>query len=139
MNERDSPNIVGRDGKGRFVKGHAPNGAGRKKQTPEFRELLSTNAPKALEAVVKIMNDPGASNRDRLTAASIILERAYGKVPTALVIGEPKVEALDDIRQEMEKIRQQSREREEGEPFSSSGGLDDIRAEMERMRRQENR
>ena len=96
-----------RDSKGRFVKGHGKNGAGRKKQPQEFRELLETNAPKALEAVIDIMNDPGASNRDRLTAASIVIERTYGKVPVAVDLHpeEDKHALIDDIKAEMDRLR----------------------------------
>lgn len=96
-----------RDSKGRFMKGHSKNGAGRKKLPPEFRELVETNAPKALEAVIEIMKDRNASNRDRLTAANIIIERAYGKVPVAVDLDpeDNKLSMIDDIREEMARLR----------------------------------
>ena len=131
-----------RDSKGRFVKGHGKNGAGRKKQPPEFREMLENNAPKALEAVIGIMNDPGASNRDRLTAANIVIERTYGKVPVSVDFdpNDDKRCMIDDIREEMARLKQEAA----GELKSEDGGadpdkigfLDDIRAEMGRLRGQ---
>ena len=126
--ERDSPKRAGRDNKGRFVKGHADNGAGRKKQSPEFRALLTTNAPKALETVIQIMNDKSASNRDRITAASIVLDRAYGKA-VANVQFDQKADMMDDIRTEMEKIKRKAALDPE-----TAGALDDIRVEMNRLR-----
>ena len=127
--ERDSPKRAGRDNKGRFVKGHSDNGAGRKKQSPEFRALLTTNAPKALETVIQIMNDKSASNRDRITAAGIVLDRAYGKAVANVHI-ESKNDMLEDIRAEMERIRQNA-----GQDPETVRAIDDIRNEMNRLRK----
>ena len=96
---------IGRDQKGRFAKGHAPTGAGRKPQSPEFRELALSNAPKALEVVIEVMNNPKASNKDRLTAAGMIIDRAYGKPDSTVKLETPKADMLDDIRAEMERIK----------------------------------
>ena len=107
-NERDAPSKLdetGRDSKGRFQKGHTPKGSGRKPQTPEFRELALSNAPKALRVVIDVMNNPKASNKDRLTAAGMIIDRAYGKPDSTVKLERPKADMLDDIRAEMERIK----------------------------------
>lgn len=108
VNGRDAPSKLGetgRDSKGRFQKGHTPQGSGRKPQPPEFRDLAVSNAPKALQTVVDIMNNPKASNKDRLTAAGMIIDRAYGRPDSTVKLETPKADRLDDIREEMARLK----------------------------------
>lgn len=67
-------------------------GAGRPKgstsrATKEAKERLSSlakeHAPAALEALVRVMNDEDQSGAAVVAAANSILDRAYGKAPTA--------------------------------------------------------
>ncbi|MGI6691172.1 MAG: hypothetical protein ACOX63_10115 [Christensenellales bacterium] len=71
-----------RDAKGRFVKGN--KGGGRPKQPPEFKALVKENATVALETVIEIMKNPEEDTKDRLTAARLVIEYAYGKAPQAI-------------------------------------------------------
>lgn len=41
--------------------------------------LARKNSPEAMEAIIACMRDPEASWRERITAATVILERAWGK------------------------------------------------------------
>lgn len=41
--------------------------------------LARKNSPEAMEAIIACMRDPDASWRERLTAATVILDRAWGK------------------------------------------------------------
>lgn len=74
---RDAPV---RDSMGRYVKG--TNGCkhgGRKAMTPEFKAAVMSYALPALEVVKAVLLDETASHSDRLRAAQMIIERAYGK------------------------------------------------------------
>ena len=93
-----------RDDKGRFVAGNRSSG-GRKKQPPEFRAAVLENAPAALAVIIAIMNNTSASNKDRLKAAEIIIERAYGKPDSTVKLQTSKADMLEDIRAEVERIK----------------------------------
>lgn len=68
-----------RAGGGRFVKGQSGNPSGRPKVPEEFRELVRKATIPALQTVISIANDTKAKTADRIRAAEIIIERAYGK------------------------------------------------------------
>ncbi len=68
-----------RDKAGRFVKGVSGNPGGRLKLPPELKEMAKAAAPRALEVAIEIMNNNVSEDADRLRAANIVLERAYGK------------------------------------------------------------
>ena len=51
-------------------------------QPKGYRRVLSLarkNSPEAMETIIACMRDPEASWRERLTAATVILDRAWGK------------------------------------------------------------
>jgi len=52
---------------------------GRKPLDLDFKALLLEQSPQALQTIIEIMNNPKASNRERLEASKIIIERVYGK------------------------------------------------------------
>ena len=67
-----------REGAGR------PKG-GRNKATKQVADLAKEYGPKALKVLNEIMSDKGAPAASRVSAASIILDRAYGKPIQATV------------------------------------------------------
>jgi len=64
-------------GKGGFQRGRSGNPGGRPKLPAEMREMFQTKAPEAFEVLTRHLqsSDP----RIAITAASAILDRAYGK------------------------------------------------------------
>lgn len=64
-----------------FAKGVTGNPGGRPKRTPEEIDLVAAcraKTPDALNVMVEIMQN-GEQEKNRLTAAQAIIERAYGK------------------------------------------------------------
>lgn len=74
------PAVRGKNG--RFLPGNKTGG--RKKMPEGLREMCRTLAPDAIETAQSIMYDKAAKASDRLRAAEIILDRAYGKAPQAV-------------------------------------------------------
>ena len=65
----------------KFQKGVSGNPGGRPKTAPEFKTLCQEKSLVALEVVAKILENRFTKDNDRLRAAEIIIERAYGKAP----------------------------------------------------------
>jgi hypothetical protein len=64
-----------------FAKGQSGNPGGRAKRTQEELDLIEAckkRTPKALEVIGQIM-ESGENERNRLSAAEYIIDRAYGK------------------------------------------------------------
>ena len=64
-----------------FKAGQSGNPSGRPKKTAEELDLIAAckaKTPDALDVMVKMMTD-GEQEKNRLTAAMAIIERAYGK------------------------------------------------------------
>ena len=64
-----------------FQKGQSGNPGGRPKEIAEVKELAREHMPAAIEALASIMNNPKASDAARVSAASALLDRGYGKAP----------------------------------------------------------
>ncbi len=81
--------------KSAFKPGVCGNPGGRPKRTPEEFELIATcklKAPAALEVWLKLMVD-ASSDAVKLSAATAVIERAYGKSTTVI---DAKVSTHDD-------------------------------------------
>lgn len=64
-----------------FAKGVTGNPGGRPARTPEELDLIQAckaKTPQALAVLVRIM-ESGEKERDQITAANMIIERAHGK------------------------------------------------------------
>ena len=73
--------------------GRSNNPSGRPKQPKEFKDIIKNNTVAAINAVIGIMNDEDAKPTDRLKAAEIVIDRAYGKA-TQLIAGDSEHDAL---------------------------------------------
>lgn len=73
-------------------KGETRNPGGRPKIPEDVREMARGLAPEAIKALGEIMKDDGAPPAARVSAASTILDRAYGKAPQHIT-----AERVDDL------------------------------------------
>lgn len=62
-----------------FVKGQSGNPGGMPKDIHDIKVLAARHGPEAVEALVAIMRDSGASPPARVAAAVHLLDRGYGK------------------------------------------------------------
>src|SRR3954451_16114282 len=72
-----------------FAKGSSPNPGGRPRAAQDLQELARTHTPAAIAALVDALSSP----RERVAAATALLDRAWGK-PTQHVGGDPDGNAL---------------------------------------------
>jgi hypothetical protein len=68
----------------RFVKGQSGNPGGRPKDLFGIRDLARSFSPDAIKTLVAIMKDKGAPEAARVSAATAILDRGYGKPVQAI-------------------------------------------------------
>lgn len=69
----DDTYVAPRTEGGRFMKGASGNPGGRPKKAEEVRELAKNVSMKAMQTVIKIMNDEDQKTADRLAAARVVL------------------------------------------------------------------
>ncbi len=68
-----------RDGKGRWVKGTSGNAGGRPRQLSHVVELARQHTTEAINTLATIVADQKASPSARSAAASVLLDRGWGK------------------------------------------------------------
>jgi hypothetical protein len=71
-----------------FQKGQSGNPGGRPKEIAEVKELARAHMPAAIEALVSIMKNTKSSDAARVSAATALLDRGYGK-PQQHITGDP--------------------------------------------------
>lgn len=100
MASDDKP--VARTDGGKFAPGTSGNPSGRPRDFTSFAKLARSRAPRALEILEGIMESTVESSADRIRAASIILDRAYGRpiTPEASVTmdGDDKSEPMTETQ-----------------------------------------
>ncbi len=67
-----------------FVKGRSGNPRGRPKHDHDIAALARQHAPQAITTLLEILTDPLAPPGARLSAASVLLDRGFGRAPLAL-------------------------------------------------------
>jgi hypothetical protein len=84
-----------------FQKGVVTNPLGRPKEPEGFKELVRSYTLPALKVVYEILIDVKAKKADRLKAAEIIIERAYGKAIQPIIgeDGKPLMSILVNVMQ----------------------------------------
>jgi len=69
---------------GKFLPGN--KSGGRPRLPEELKEAFRAKSTDALNVLVRIVNDQGAKDTDRIRAAEIILDRGYGKPQSSVEI-----------------------------------------------------
>ena len=70
-----------RNAAGMFVPGNKANPGGRPKAVIEVVELARAHTPQAMQTLAEIMTNEGAPPAARVAAASVLLDRGWGKAP----------------------------------------------------------
>lgn len=83
-----------------WTKGTSGNPGGRPKVVAEVRDLARQYTDTAIRALADIMQDEKAPPAARVSAASVLLDRAYGKAPQDLAVkGSVERHVIDLVRQ----------------------------------------
>lgn len=77
-----------RDARGRFVAGNRANPGGRPKTPKEIKEALGRLTSAAIETYQRVLEDPEASDKDKIKVAQDILDRVLGKPQQSVALDE---------------------------------------------------
>ena len=128
----EPPQRETRDKLGRFAKGTTGNTqrvGGRPKLKEEFKRFAHEKSVEALQDVYFIMKDINSSNKDKLTAARIIIESGFGK-PANEYDNERLSIERERLELEKRKVEADLRERGEGKDtrfvIELGPGLEDL-------------
>jgi hypothetical protein len=89
-----------------FKKGQSGNPGGRPKAIVEVKELARQHTPQAIETLAKIMMNDEAMAAARVAAATVLLDRGWGKAAQSLDVT-VKHTFIDALR-ELERIRREA-------------------------------
>lgn len=78
-----------------FEKGKSGNPGGRPKILAEVRALAREYTPKAIHTLASIMTDSDRRGSERIKAAEILLDRAWGKPTTPVEVSGPDQQPLE--------------------------------------------
>lgn len=67
-----------------FKPGQSGNPSGRPKIPDDVKQMFREATPRACEVLCQIINDEGARDSDRIKAAEVIMDRAWGKAVQAV-------------------------------------------------------
>ena len=70
--------VGGITGKG-FMPGQSGNPGGKKKEPEAFKQLAREHSIEALQTVILLLNDKNTRPNEKLKAAELIMDRAWGK------------------------------------------------------------
>lgn len=85
--ENTADQVLARDSRGRFLRGAgSPNPGGRPQVVGHVRELAREHTPAAIGALVSIVRNTRAPAAARVSAASALLDRAYGRPETSVAV-----------------------------------------------------
>lgn len=74
---------------GRFASGHSGNPGGQRRMPAELREAFQDKTQAALDVLVAVMQDKKAKGADRVHAAKVILDRAWGRPAQSVELAGP--------------------------------------------------
>lgn len=81
-----------------WVKGIGGNPYGRPKMLKDFTLLARTKSKEAFDLVIEVLSNPNEETKNRIKAAEIVLDRAYGKCTTDVQMIKDEVEIPEDIK-----------------------------------------
>src|SRR5215217_1094619 len=87
-----TPDRACRGERGKWLPGQSPNPGGRPKNVTDIRELAREHTATAIAALLEIAEN-GKQEAARVSAASAILDRAWGK-PTTVLAGDDSLPSI---------------------------------------------
>lgn len=86
---RDVTGDTDRNANGTFSAGNSANPGGRPRMPADLRQAFQTRTQDALDVLVSVMQDEDAKGADRVSAAKVILDRAWGRPAQSVELGGP--------------------------------------------------
>ena len=83
---------------GRFIPGWSGNPGGRPRVLGDLQAVAREHTEEALQTLLEVMRDPHAPAAARVQAANSMLDRAYGRPPQAIQVGNPQGEGGEAAR-----------------------------------------